>query len=117
MKEIGQEKFCFGGFSIEVDDDEGVGGDQQAEREEGKEQRMGEDGADEDGGNDERPKGHEEEGHDMGVDADRDVCSFGGIDEVTVGDGLPGVMPVEDAADDEAVLVEAADVGAGGVAY
>ena len=108
--------FCFGGFFIEVQDDEGMGDDEHAEWEEGKEKRVGEDGADEDGGDHEGPERHEEEGQDMGVDADRDVGSFGGVDEVAVGDGLPGVMPVEDAADDKAILVEAADIGAGGVA-
>ena len=52
----------------------------------------------------------------MGVDADVDVCAFGGIDEMAVCDGLPGVVPGEDAADDEAFGVEAADVRmAGGV--
>jgi len=116
LKEIREEQFCLGGFFIEVDDDEGMGGDEHAEREEGKEQGMGEDGADEHRGDDEGPEGHEEEGQDMGVDPDGDTGSGGGVDEMAVGDGLPGVVPVEDPADDETVLVEAADIGAGGVA-
>ena len=116
LQQAGQEAFCPGGFLIEVEEDEGMGGDQEAEGEKGEEGGGGEDGADEDRGDDEGPERHEEQGQDMGVDADRDIGAFWGIDEVAVCDGLPGVVPLEDPADDEAVGIEAADIGAGGVA-
>ena len=93
-----------------------MGCDQHAEGEEGEPECAGKDCADEDRGDHEGPEGHEKEGHDMRVHADRDMSSFGGVYEVPVCDGLPGVVPVEDAADDEAIMVETADVGAGGVA-
>lgn len=116
LEQAGQEAFGPGGFLIEVEKDQGMGGDQQAKGEEGEEEGGGVDGADEDRGDDEGPESHEKKGHNMGVDADGDVGSIGGVDKMAVGDGLPGVVPVEDTADDEAILVEAADVGAGGVA-
>ena len=116
LEQGGEEALCAGCFFVEVKEDEGMGGDQQAEGEKGEEEGLGVDGADEDGGDDEGPEGHEEQGHDMGMDADRDIGALGGIDEVAVGDGLPGVVPLEDTTDDEAIGVEAADIGAGGVA-
>ena len=114
-EEVGQKGFCFCGLPVEGDQDERVGDDEETEGEEGEEERGGEDGADEDRADDEGPEGHEEEGQDMGMDADADEGAFGGIDEVAACDGLPGVVPAEDAADDEAVGIEAADVGLGGV--
>src|SRR5258708_4712228 len=114
-EEVDKESFCFGGFLVKVKENQGMSRDQQAEGEEREEHCGGEDGADEDRGDDEGPEGHEEEGHDMRVDPHGDLCSFGGIYEVTVGDGLPGVVPGQDAANDEAVCVEAADIGPAGV--
>jgi len=84
---------------------------EHAEGEEGEEEGMGVEGADEDGGDDEGPEGHEEEGQDMGMDADGEEGAFGGVYEMTAGDGLPGIVPAEDAADDEAVRIDVADIG------
>lgn len=92
-----------------------MGRDQHAEREEREEQGMCVDGPYKDGGDDEGPEGHEEEGQDMGVDADGNEGAIRGVNEVTAGDGLPGIVPAEDAADDEAVGVDMADIGTGGL--
>ena len=51
----------------------------------------------------------------MGMNPNADGGAFGGIDEMAACNGLPGVVPAEDAADDEAIGIEAADVGLGGV--
>lgn len=113
FEEMGKEGLCPGALLVEVDEDQCVRDDEEGQREERKEQGFGKDGSDENRCTDEGPEGHEEEGHDMGMDADRDGGPVLGIYKMAVGDGLPGVVPGEDAADDETIGIEAADVGAG----
>lgn len=115
LEEGGQECFGFGGLPVKPEQDEGMGHNQKKEREERQDRRGRKDEADEDGGDDKGPEGHDDERKDMGLHADGDGGPVLGVGKVAGGDGLPGVVPGEDPTNGEAIGVEVANIGLGGV--
>ena len=61
-QQAGEERLCLCRLLIEVDEDEGMGGDEHTQWKKGEDESVCVYCSDEDGGDDECPEGHEEEG-------------------------------------------------------